>query len=70
MKYCMKYYGSAVGKSGKTYHFDKDEVLEADKGEFDESTAEELAEEKPAKKTVKRAGTKAETASVKKGEER
>jgi hypothetical protein len=45
-KFRMKYFGSAEGKSGKTYHFDKDQIIEAKEGEFDEVTADLVAEEK------------------------
>lgn len=71
MKYKMKFYGSVDGKvSGLTRHFDKDQIIDAPEGEFDETSAEildekagkDLEEKKEAQITE---GKKAETASFK-----
>lgn len=42
MIYKMKYFGSATGKSGMTYHFDKDQQVEAPTGEFSKEVADEV----------------------------
>lgn len=44
-KYKMNFFGSLIGSSGKTYHFDKDEIVEAPQGEF--SSSLEYKEAKP-----------------------
>jgi hypothetical protein len=41
MEYKMKIYGSFTGlKSGKLYHFDKGELIDAPEGEFDDSVSD------------------------------
>lgn len=62
----MKYFGSVDGKaSGLTRHFDKDQIIEAPEGEFDEATADVLTEEVEKKSVDISEGIKAETASFK-----
>jgi hypothetical protein len=61
----MKFSGSASGKSGKHYRFNKGEIIDAPQGEFNDSIAEasEKVEKKVSKKVV-------ETASVKRKSEK
>jgi hypothetical protein len=67
VKYKMKYYGSAQGRiSGRTYRFDKGQIIETKSGEFDDSTAEEVKDiVKEVKEHREVQGQKVET-SVKK----
>ena len=61
MKFKMKYYGSFAGlMSGKSYHFDKDQIIEAPEGDFDELTG--LVES--TKRTVNISSTEVETAAI------
>lgn len=63
MQYKMKFFGSLVGrKSGKKYRFSKDDIIEAEAGEFDELSAEILDDS--SKRTVEREGKEVETASL------
>jgi hypothetical protein len=68
--YKMKFYGSASGKiSKKSYQFSKSEIIEAQAGDFDESTAEDISsdfevEEAPERKEVKVVEEVAETAAL------
>lgn len=58
MKYVMKFNGSAKGKSGRRYYFNTGQEIEAEKGEFDDSVADEVKEEKPVKAKAERASKK------------
>jgi hypothetical protein len=41
----MKYFGSGDGKSGKGYHFDKGQIIEAGAGEFSAEMAEDVTKD-------------------------
>lgn len=68
--YKMKFYGSVSGKlSKKSYQVSKGEIIEAQAGDFDESSAEDISsdfevEETPERKEVKVVEEVAETAAV------
>lgn len=49
----MKFFGSVDGKvSGLTKHFDKDQIVEAPEGEFDEATADLVSEDQELEKLI------------------
>jgi hypothetical protein len=53
VKYRMKFFGSVDGKvSGLTKHFDKDQIVEAPEGEFDEATADLVSEDQELEKLI------------------
>ena len=54
VKYKMKSFGGAHGIKSKTFRsFDRDQIIEAEEGEFDESLAELVKEEKVVKEKLK-----------------
>ena len=55
MKFIMKFNGSVKGKSGRRYYFNKGQEVEAEKGEFHESVAEAVEDEKPKKSKPEKA---------------
>ena len=58
MKYIMKNNGSVKGKSGRRYHFNTGQEIEAPEGEFSSYYADEVKEEKPVKAKAERASKK------------
>lgn len=57
MKFIMKFNGSVKGKSGRRYHVNTGQEVEAAEGEFNESVATAVVEEveKPKKRVIERA---------------
>ena len=54
VKYKMKSFGGAHGIKSKTFRsFDRDQIIEAEEGEFDESLAELVKDEKAVKEKLK-----------------